>query len=75
MLYNTSNQPPKFRTKKWIDINDQSREVYNVNSDIRFKTKMLKSSLCAYSDAYILVKGKQLLKMQDQLQEELKHNH
>ena len=31
--------------------------VYNVNSQIKFKTTMLKSSLCDYSDAYILVKG------------------
>ena len=31
--------------------------MYNTNSDIRFKTTMLKSSLCDYSDAYILIKG------------------
>ena len=40
-----------------IEINDESRGVYNVNSQIKFKTTMLKSSLCDYSDAYILVKG------------------
>ena len=40
-----------------IDPNDQSRGVYNTNSNIRFKTKMLKSNLCDYSDTYILVKG------------------
>ena len=56
LLDNTSNQLSKFRTKSWIEINDQSRGVYNTNSDIRFKTTMLKSSLCYYSDAYILVK-------------------
>ena len=39
-----------------IEINDQSRGVYNTNSDIRFKTTMLRSSLWEYSDAYILVK-------------------
>ena len=38
-------------------MNDDSRETYNVNSQIRFKTSMLKSSLCDYSNAYILVKG------------------
>ena len=54
---NTSNQLSKFRTKNWIEINDQSRGVYNTNSDIRFKTTMLKSSICDYGDAYILVKG------------------
>ena len=57
LLDNTPNQLSKFRTKKWIEINDQSRGMYNVNSDIRFKTTMLKSSLCDYSDAYLLVTG------------------
>ena len=54
---NTLNLPSKFRTINWIEINDESRGVYNVNSQIKFKTTMLKSSLCDYSDAYILVKG------------------
>ena len=54
---NTPNQPSKFRTRNWIEINDESRGTYNVNSQIKFKTTMLKSSLCDYSDAYILVKG------------------
>ena len=54
---NTLNQPSKFRTRNCIEINDESRGAYNVNSQIKFKTKMLKSSLFDYSDAYILVKG------------------
>ena len=54
---NKSNQPSKFRTKNWVEINNESRGTYNVNSQIKFKTTMLKSSLCDYSDAYILVKG------------------
>ena len=54
---NKSNQPSQFRTKNWVEINDESRRTYNVNSQIKFKTTMLKSSLCDYSDAYILVKG------------------
>ena len=54
---NTLNQPSKFRTRNWIEINDESRGAYNVNSQIKFKTTMLKSSLCDYSDAYILFKG------------------
>ena len=54
---NTLNQPSKFRTRNWIEINDESRVTYNVNSQIKFKTTMLKSSLCDYSDVYILVKG------------------
>ena len=58
LLDDTSNQPSKFRTKNWVAINDESRGTYNVNSQIKFKTTMLKSSLCDYSDAYILVKRK-----------------
>ena len=50
-LDNSSNQLSKFRTKNSIEINDQSRGVYNTNSDIRFKTTVLKSSLCDYGDA------------------------
>ena len=54
----SSNQPSKFKTKNWVEINDESRGTYNVNSRIKFKTTVLKSSLCDYSDAYIHVKGK-----------------
>ena len=53
-----SSEPSKIKTKNWVEINDESRGTYNVNSQIKFKTTMLKSSLCDYSDAYILVKGK-----------------
>ena len=52
-----SNQPSKFRTKNWVEINDESRGVYNANSQIKFKTTLSKFSFCDYSDAYILVKG------------------
>ena len=45
----------KFGTKNWAERNEESTETYNTNSQIKFKTKMLKSSLCDYSDAYILV--------------------
>ena len=57
LIGDASNQPSKFKTKNWVEINDESRGTYNVNSQIKFKTTMLKSSLCDYSDAYILVKG------------------
>ena len=57
LIDDTSNQPSKFRTRNWVEINDESRGAYNINSQIKFKTAMLKSSLCDYSDAYILVKG------------------
>ena len=48
---------PRFVTKKWIEIYDQSGENYNVNKEIRIKVSMLRSDLCDYSDAYIVVKG------------------
>ena len=55
LLDNASNQPSKFRTKNWVEINDKSRGTYSVNRQINFKTSMLRSSLCDYNDAYILV--------------------
>ena len=57
MFENTPNQPTKFRTKNWVEINDDSHGTSNTNSEIKFKTSTLKSSLCDYSDTYILVKG------------------
>ena len=51
LIGDTSNQPSKFRTKNCIEIIGESRGTYNVNSQIKFKTTMLKSSLCDYSDA------------------------
>ena len=57
MLDNTPNQRTKFRTRNWVEINDISHGVYNVGSQIKFKTSMLRSNLCDYSDAYIHVKG------------------
>ena len=57
MIDDASNQPSKFRTKNWVEINDELRGTYNVNIQIKFKITMLKSSLCDHSDAYILVKG------------------
>ena len=56
LLDNASNQPSKFRTKSWVKINYESQGTY-VNDQIKFKTTMLRSSLCDCSDAYILVKG------------------
>ena len=56
LIDDTPNQPSKFRARNWVEINDESRGAYNVNSQIKFKTTRLKSGLCDYSDAYILVK-------------------
>ena len=56
LLNDELNQPSKFRTRNWVEINHESRGNY-ANSAIKFKTKMLRSNLCDYADSYILVKG------------------
>ena len=48
---------PRFVTKKWIEVYDQSKGNYNVNKKIRIKTSMLTSDFCDFNDMYILVKG------------------
>ena len=58
LIGDASNKSFKFRTRNWFEINDESRGTYKANGQIKFKTTMLKSSLCDYSDAFILVKGK-----------------
>ena len=54
---NSDENLPRFVTKKWIKVYDQSGGNYNANKEIRIKTSMLRSDLCDYSDAYIVVKG------------------
>ena len=54
---NSDENLPRFITKKWVEVYDQSGGNYNVNKEIRIKTSMLRSDLCDYSDAYIVVKG------------------
>ena len=49
---------PRFITKKWIEVQSQSGSTYNTSKLIRFKTSMLRSDLCDYSDAYIWINGK-----------------
>ena len=56
LLETTSDNLSKYRTRNWVEINDDSRGTYT-NADIKFKTTMLKSDLCDYADAYIFVKG------------------
>ena len=56
LLESTSDNPSKFRTRNWVEINDESRGNY-ANSEIRFKITMLRSNLCDYADSHILVKG------------------
>ena len=55
LLDSVSNQPSKFRTRNWVEINYESRGTYTSN-DIKFKTTALRSNLCDYADSYILVK-------------------
>ena len=57
---NISDKVPKFITKKWIKVHDQSRDAkdrYKSNKQISLKTPMLQPDLCDYSDAHIVVKG------------------
>ena len=46
LLNDQTTQQSKFRTKNWVKLNDQSYSTYNTNSQIKFKTTMLNSSLC-----------------------------
>ena len=53
LLDTAHNKGPKFITKKWIEVQNQSGSTYNTSKPIRFKTSMLRSDLCDYSDAYV----------------------
>ena len=55
---------PRFVTKNWTEVYDQSGGNYNVNKEIRIRTSMLRSDLCDFNDAYIVVKGDLLLVLQ-----------
>ena len=48
---------PKFVTKKWIEVYDQSQGNYDVDKEIRIKTSMIRSDLSDVSDVYIVAKG------------------
>ena len=54
---NESGKLSIFITKEYVRVNSLSN-AYNENKSISFKTPMLRSDLCDYSDAYIIVKGK-----------------
>ena len=56
LLSEESEKLSKFVTREYVKVNSLS-ETYNENKSIRFKTPMLRSNLCDYSDAHILVKG------------------
>ena len=57
LLDDTANEPSKFRTRNWVEINAESRGTFNKINQIKFKTLMIRSNLFDYSDAYIHVKG------------------
>ena len=57
MLDNTLNQPTKFRAKNWAEINDESWGKYDEVDQIRLKTSMVRSRICDFSSACILVKA------------------
>ena len=54
LLEKMLNQPSKFRTKNWVEINNDTRGTYNKKSQIKFKSSIMKSSSCDYSDAYTI---------------------
>ena len=60
LLGTTIDEAPRFITKNWVEVHDQSGSAddrFKPRKQRRFKTSMLKSDLCDYSDVYIVVKG------------------
>ena len=60
LLGTTLDEIPRFITKKWVEVHDQSgsaEDRYKPSKQIRFKPSMLLSNLSDFSDAYIVVKG------------------
>ena len=57
LLNNSENEYSKFVTKKWYVIDNESKGNYSHENPIKFLTNSLESSICDYSDAYILVTG------------------
>ena len=57
LLGNMPDKGPRYITKKLIEVHDQSGGSYNIKKQARFKTSMLKSDLCDYAEAYVVVKG------------------
>ena len=57
LLGTTLDEIPRFITKKWVEVHDQSGGNLNVNKEIRIKTSMLRPDLYDFNNAYIVVKG------------------
>ena len=51
LLDHKQNKKSKFRTRNWVEINDESQGTYNAGNQIKFKTSMIRSNLCDYSNA------------------------
>ena len=66
---------PRFVSKKWIEVYDQSEKYYNVNKEVTIKTPMLRADLWDYSDAYIVVKGTRTMRKETKvLHLKIKHH-
>ena len=57
LLDDPTDKVPRFVTKKWVEIHPQSTKDFKTSKEIKFKTSMLRSDLCDYSEAYVWVKG------------------
>ena len=57
LLNSSENEYSKFATKKWYVIDSESKGVYSHENEIKFLTSSLESSLCDYSDVYVLITG------------------
>ena len=58
LLNDSDNKNSKFATKKWYIIDSESKSNYSPDNRRKFLISSLESSLCHYSDAYVLVTGK-----------------
>ena len=64
------DQVPRFITKRWVEVHDQSgnvKDTYKLSKQIRFKTSVLRSDLCDFIHAYIVVKGMITVKGNDKV--------
>ena len=57
LLHGSDNENSKFATKKWYVIDSESNGNYSKDEEMKFLTRSIESSLCDYSDTYILVIG------------------
>ena len=57
LLNKSNDQPSKFKTRKWVEVSDDSNGTYKTRMQIKFYIFMLMSSLRDYSAVYIFVKG------------------